>query len=33
MAAAAVLDHMQPYPESPLDPDEQAFPCKGCGEV
>ena len=21
------------YPESPMDPDEVVFPCKGCGEV
>jgi hypothetical protein len=21
------------YPESPLEPDEVVFPCKGCGEV
>lgn len=20
-------------PDSPLDPDEAAYPCKGCGEV
>lgn len=21
------------YPDSPLEPDEVVFPCKGCGEV
>ena len=21
------------YPESPMEPDEVVFPCKGCGEV
>ncbi|KAK5941570.1 Rho-type gtpase-activating protein [Knufia obscura] len=31
--AAAMLDHMQPYPESPMDPEDQAYPCKGCGEI
>jgi len=33
MAATTTMEHMQAYPESPLDPDEAAYPCKGCGEV
>jgi len=35
--AAAMLDHMQPYADSAMDIEDQdqdqAFPCKGCGEV
>lgn len=31
--ATAVLDHRMQYPESPLDPDDTPYPCKGCGEV
>lgn len=28
-----IMDSPTSYPESPLDPDEAAYPCKGCGEV
>ncbi|KAK5086971.1 Rho-type gtpase-activating protein [Lithohypha guttulata] len=32
MAAATMLDQMH-YTDSATDPDEQAYPCKGCGEI
>ncbi|KAF7507411.1 hypothetical protein GJ744_010470 [Endocarpon pusillum] len=28
-----MMDSPTAYPDSPLDPDEAAYPCKGCGEV
>ena len=27
------MESSNTYPDSPLDQDEAAFPCKGCGEV
>jgi hypothetical protein len=27
------MDSPTTNPDSPLDPDEAAYPCKGCGEV
>ena len=31
--ATAMMDTMHPYPESPPDPEDVSYPCKGCGEV
>ncbi|KPI43447.1 Beta-chimaerin [Cyphellophora attinorum] len=31
--AAAAVESGNPYPESPYDADDVAFPCKGCGEI
>jgi len=33
MAAALMNDNLHPFPDSPHDEDETAYPCKGCGEV
>ena len=29
----AMMDLQAGYPESPMDPEDIAYPCKGCGEV
>lgn len=33
MATAIETSMAGTYPESPLDPEDAAYPCKGCGEV
>ncbi|KAL2435272.1 hypothetical protein ABEF95_015028 [Exophiala dermatitidis] len=30
---ATALESPAPFPESPLDPDDIPFPCKGCGQI
>ena len=28
-----MMESLAGYPESPLEPDDAVYPCKGCGEV
>jgi hypothetical protein len=28
-----MMDPSMEYPDSPMEPDDMAYPCKGCGQV